>query len=59
MKKVKEIRLKNIKKEKGGTNKFTIYLSDELDGSWKEVLTDEFSEQKTEGCTETHTIDLE
>ena len=59
MKKVKEIILKNIKKEKGGTKKFTIFLNDDLDGSWKEVLTDEFNEQKSDGCTETHTIDLE
>ena len=59
MKKVKEIRLKNIKKEKGGTKTFTIYLSDSIEGPWRQIWTDEFSEKTTYGCAARQTIDLE
>ena len=59
MKKVKEIRLKNIKKEKGGTKTFTIYLSDSIEGPWRKILTDKFSEKTTNGCAASQTIDLE
>ena len=59
MKKVKEIRLKNIKKEKGGTKTFTIYLSDSIEGPWRQILTDEFSEKTTNGCAASQTVDLE
>ena len=59
MKKIKEIQLKNIKKEKGGTKKFTLFLSEAEDGPWIEILSDEFPEPETEGCSLSHTIDLE
>ena len=59
MKKIKEIQLKNIKKEKGGTKKFKLFVSDDEDGPWIEIFSDEFSEPESEGCASSHTIDLE
>ena len=57
-KKVKGLQMKNIKKKQGGTKKFTISLSDALDGPWNLVLTDEFPEQETYGCAPMQTFDL-
>ena len=59
MKNIKEIRLKNIKRKKGGTKKFTIFLSETNEGPWKEILNDEFPEPEAEGCAASHVIDLE
>ena len=50
MKRPKGLQMKNIKKEEGGTNDFTILLSDSPSGPWKSVLTDKFSEHEGTGC---------
>ena len=56
-KKIKGLRMKNIKKEDGGTKDFTVYTSDSPEGPWKLILTDKFPEEETRGCASMKTFD--
>ena len=59
MKIIKGLKLKNLKKEVGGTREFTVFLSDSLNGPWAIVLTGELPEQETFGCAPMQAFDLE
>ena len=59
MKNIKGLKLKNIKKEKGGTKNFTVFLSNSKDGPWKPVLSEQFPELEDYGCAPMKTFDLE
>ena len=50
VKTVKGLQMKNIKRNQGGTKIFTIFVSESIEGPWKEIFTDKFSEQTTDGC---------
>ena len=56
-KKIKGLRMKNIKKEEGGTKDFTVYVSDSPEGPWNLILTDGFQEQDKQGCAHIETFD--
>ena len=56
-KKIKGFRMKNIKKEQGGTKDFTVHASDSPEGPWKLILTDHFREEETYGCASLKTFD--
>ena len=58
LKKLKGLQMKNMKREHGGTKQFTIFLSESHDGPWDSVLTDELSEQVTDGCGLMQTFNL-
>ena len=51
--------MKNIKKEQGGTKKFTIFLSESGNGPWEQILTTDFPEQEFFGCALMHNFYLE
>ena len=59
MKIIKGIKLKNLKKELGGTREFTVFLSDLLNGPWAIVLSGELPEQENFGCAPMQSFDLE
>ena len=50
LKKIKGLQMKNLKKEHGGTKRFTILLSEFQGGPWKSIWTDELTEQHLTGC---------
>ena len=57
-KKIKGLRMKNIKKENGGTKGFSVYVSDESpEGPWKLILSDKFVEETNIGCASMQTFD--
>ena len=56
VKKPKGFQMKNIKKEKGGTKRFTLFLSHFPEGPWEQILTDEFKEQDNFGCSDLQTF---
>ena len=56
-KKIKGLRMKNIKKKEGGTKDFTVYVSDSPEGPWRLILTGEFQEQDNHGCAPIETVD--
>ena len=58
-KKVKELQMKNIKKEQGGTKKFVASISESPDGPWEPILTAELTQPEREGCAPMQTFVLE
>ena len=52
------LRMRNIKKKHGGTKKFTIFVSESLEGPWNPILTDQFSKQEDYGCPPLHTFEI-
>ena len=58
MKKPKGFRMKNIRKELGGTKDFNILLADSPYGPWISVLKNKFSEYEGTGCAPMETFDL-
>ena len=58
VKTVRGLQMKNIKRNQGGTKIFTIYVSESIEGPWKEIFTDKFPEQTTDGCGQMKTSDL-
>ena len=58
-KQLKGLRMKNIKKENGGTKIFSIYLANSLECPWKFVLADEFQEHENFGCAPMQIFDLQ
>lgn len=59
MKLVKGLKIKNVKKEIGGTKEFKVFLSDSHSGPWKEILSDTIPEQELLGCAPFTHYDLE
>ena len=53
------LRMKNIKKEHGGTEKFVVSISESPDGPWEPILAEELSQSETEGCAPMQTFTLE
>ena len=54
----KGLHMKNIKRAKGGTKGFIIYVSESIDGPWVESYKDEFPEQDKDGCQSVKNFDL-
>ena len=58
MKRPKEIRMKNIKTDLGGTKDFIISLSDSVNGPWTSILTDKFSQYEGSGCAPMQSFEI-
>ena len=52
------LRMRNIKKKHGGTKKFTIFISESLEGPWNPILKDQFSEHEDYGCPPLHSFEI-
>ena len=56
-KKIKGLRMKNIKAESGGTKDFSVFTSESPEGPWKLILTDKLKEEETVGCASMQIFD--
>ena len=50
--------MKNLKRKKGGTKAFTLYLSEYQDGPWKEIFTGQLTRQEGDSCGNIHDFDF-
>ena len=50
---IRKLYLKNVPKSFGGTKNFTLYVSNNIDGGWQYLLSEQLKQGIREGCSQT------